>query len=334
MKINRNVLIFSILFTALITVVIISLGLGGSDLSIGEIINSIFKPDLSQTGSIIVWKLRIPRIVLAMFTGMGLAVSGCVFQGMLKNPLADPYTLGISGGAALGATLGIVTGLSTLNLFFLPLCAFIGTFISIFVVYVVSSKKSFSNNTLILVGVILGFVFSSLVILIFTLGRPEQVQSAIFWLMGDLSSPQNDLIGFVSIFIILGVLMLFFYSRELNILTLGHEKAMHLGVETEKVKKILFITASFVTAACVSATGIIGFVGLIIPHFLRKFTGPDHRILIPASAIGGAIFLTLCDAFARTIIAPIELPVGVITGFIGGIVFLIFIIRSKDYRVF
>jgi iron complex transport system permease protein len=156
----------------------------------------------------------------------------------------------------------------------------------------------------------------------------------MIWLMGDISSTQVSLIKYIAVFILPGILILSFLGFELNILTLGDEKAAHLGLDTLAVKKILFITASIITGACVSASGIVGFVGLIIPHVTRRLVGPDHKLLIPASALMGAIFLILCDIFARTIIAPVELPVGVITGLIGGVFFLFFLFRSEHDRIF
>jgi iron complex transport system permease protein len=169
--------------------------------------------------------------------------------------------------------------------------------------------------------------------LILALASPDKIQSSIIWLTGDLSSPDIHLIYAVSAIILCGIAVLFIFSRELNILVLGEEKALTLGVNTDMTKKIIFVTASLITGACVSACGIIGFVGLVVPHIMRKITGPDHRLLLPASALAGGIFLPLCDALARSVIAPVELPVGVITGLAGGIFFLFFLLRSDDNRV-
>ncbi len=170
--------------------------------------------------------------------------------------------------------------------------------------------------------------------LILALASPDKVQSSLIWLTGDLSSPDVHLIFIVSAIVLCGITVLFVFSRELNILVLGEEKAFTLGVNTETTKKIVFITASLITGACVSACGIIGFVGLVIPHLMRKLTGPDHRFLLPASALAGGIFLPLCDSFARSIIAPMELPVGVITGLAGGVFFLFFLLKPGDNRTF
>lgn len=326
---------FSLLFILLSLSIFFSFMFGASKLAPTEIIYALFHPHTCGISQTIVWQIRFPRILLSLLIGAGLAACGCVFQGMLRNPLADPYTLGISGGAALGATLGIVFGLgNSLGEFSLPACAFFGAFLCISLVYLVAQRRRFSIPTLILAGVILSFVFSAAVMLIFAISEAQDVHGAVLWLMGDLSWATASLIKVVAYFIIGGISLLLCFSRDLNLLTLGEEKAAHLGLETESVKKLLFIITSLITGACVAASGIIGFVGLIVPHFMRRFTGPDHQTLIPASILGGAIFLTLCDMLARIIITPLELPVGVITGILGGLFFLIFLFSSKGWEIF
>jgi len=308
----------------------LSIMFGGSKIDAGEVLRALWHPWDTNNISAIIWQIRFPRIMLGILAGMGLASSGCVFQGMLRNPLADPYTLGISGGAAFGATIGIISGLTEISVVFLPVCAFAGTLLCVAIVYFISSRTNFSLSSLILSGVILGFFFSSFVLLIYAVSDANKVYSSILWLMGDLSSTQTALIKIASLFIIPGILLLLFYSQELNLLALGDEKAFNMGMEIKSVKKSLFIISSLVAASCVAVSGIIGFVGLIIPHVMRQFAGHDHRILLPASALGGAIFLVLCDTAARTIMAPVELPVGVITGFLGGIFFIVFLLKSRD----
>jgi iron complex transport system permease protein len=315
----------------LILCFIFSLLFGGSRISLGDVLYGLFHPDSNSPSSTIIWQIRFPRVILGFLVGAGLAGCGCVFQGLLRNPLAEPYTLGVSGGAAFGATIGIILGAGTI---WLPGCAFLGAFLAISLVYLVASIKRFSITTLILGGVILSFLFSSLVMLIFAISSSDKIHACILWLMGDLSPTQTTLIKTTSFFVIIGLLFLFIFSRDLNVLTLGEEKATHLGVEVALVKKLLFIIASFITGGCVAASGIIGFVGLIIPHFMRRLIGPDHISLIPASILAGAIFLSLCDCLARTIIAPLELPVGVITGIIGGVFFLAFLLKAKKWEIF
>lgn len=328
---NKYLALFFLL-VCLAASVLVSLLMGGSRIGAREVLSALFSGSSSDTVSTIIWSIRVPRVLLGILVGMGLASAGCVFQGMLRNPLADPYTLGISGGAALGATLATVAGAAYVFPVSVPVASFIGSLASFYAVYLTASRKNFSVNSLILTGVIFGFIFSSAVLLILAVADPNKIHASLIWLTGDLSSQAGAVPLGVPIFILAGIAVLFLFSGELNTLVLGEEKALTLGVETEKVKRIVFITASLITGACVSVSGIIGFVGLVIPHAARKLVGPDHRFLLPASALAGAAFLPLCDAAARTIIAPIELPVGVITGLAGGIFFLVFLLRSQDHK--
>ena len=328
---KKQVWIFILLIVILCFSFILASLIGGSELKSAKAVYYLFHPGSYGIERDIIWQIRVPRIILGLLVGAGLAACGTVFQGVLRNPLAEPYTLGISGGAAFGVTLGVVLAVSGI---YLPFLAFAGSAISMFVVYAIAARKQFSNPTLILGGVMLNFLFSSLVLLIFSVSRAEDVHGVILWLMGDLSSAQNLLIKIIPVFILPSLGLLLVFSRDLNILTLGEEKALHLGVNSEQVKKILFITASCITGACVACSGMIGFVGLVIPHFMRRIVGVDHRVLLPASCIAGAIFLILCDTLARTIIRPLELPVGVITGIFGGIFFLSFLMKSKRWKIF
>ena len=327
---NKKITLYLIFSLILAAVIIFSLLAGSGNLSFTQVFAVLSSPGNTDINGTIIWGIRIPRIILSLFVGMGLSISGCIFQNILRNPLADPYTLGISGGAALGTTLGIVTGLAAASIVLLPLCAFAGAFASVMIVYIVSARKRFSNHIMILSGVILGFVFSAIVLLIFSLVSADKIQSALMWLLGDLSSTDNLLTGIVVTVVILGGAAIVFFSRELDVLMLGEEKALSLGVNPGRLKAVFFLTASLITAACVSASGIIGFVGLIIPHFVRKLIGNDHLDLIILSSLVGAAFLTLCDTLARTIISPLELPVGVITGILGGIFLIIILMRSGD----
>jgi len=328
---RKTIIAFLALALLLIASIAISSLSGGSELKARDALYYIFHPASDGIERDIVWQIRFPRILLGLLVGAGLAACGTVFQGILRNPLAEPYTLGVSGGAALGVTIGIVLAVSGAHL---ALFAFAGATLNIFLVYTVASKKRFSNSTLILAGVILSFLFSSLVFLIFSVAKAEDVHGAILWLLGDLSSAGISLVKVIPFFVIPGILVFFMFSRDLNILTLGEEKALHLGVNSSGLKKLLFVVASFVTGACVAASGVIGFVGLIIPHFMRKLVGVDHVRLLPASCMAGASFLLLSDVVARTVIKPLELPVGVITGIVGGVFFLSILMRSKDWRVF
>ncbi|OGS19528.1 MAG: hypothetical protein A2219_02265 [Elusimicrobia bacterium RIFOXYA2_FULL_50_26] len=325
---NKIVILFCALAALLCVSFAISLSSGSSSMTPGRLIAALSNPSGTGTDSVIIWRVRFPRVALAMLTGMGLAVCGAVFQGLLRNPLADPYTLGISGGAALGAAIAIVSGANSAGALTLPLAAFGGSIFSVALIYFISSRHNFSTHTLVLAGVIVGFICSSLVLFIFAVTDASKLQAAIVWLMGDLSTASSRLIVTAGAAISAGTALLWMFRQQLNILTLGDEKAAHLGINTALVKKIIFLAASLITGATVSAAGVIGFVGLILPHAVRRLAGPDHRVLIPASALAGAIFLPLCDTAARTLFAPAELPVGVITGFIGGIFFLLLLLRK------
>ncbi|OGS26523.1 MAG: hypothetical protein A2297_02860 [Elusimicrobia bacterium RIFOXYB2_FULL_48_7] len=323
MKKNTLILLSLILLLALTFAV--SLIFGGTRISLSELLSANQASGIMHT---IIWKIRIPRIILSMLVGAGLAASGAILQGILRNPLAEPYTLGISGGAAFGATIAVVLGIGALGL---PVFAFLGALLSVSFVYLIASKKYFSVSTLVLSGVILSFLFSAVIMLIFSVSRADKVQSTLLWLMGDLSSAETGLTAIVAGFVLTGILVLLLFSREVDILTLGEEKAAYLGVDAASALKILFITTSLITGACVASSGIIGFVGIIIPHFIRQLRGPKHFGLVIFSSLAGAIFLCLADTFARTIIYPVELPVGVITGILGGLFFIVFLLKSKSW---
>ncbi|MFH1318570.1 MAG: iron ABC transporter permease [Candidatus Omnitrophota bacterium] len=309
----------------------VSLTLGAGKLHLTEIIYALTHPKTPELAADIIYKLRLPRIVLAMVVGAGLSASGVVLQGMLRNPLAEPYTIGISGASAFGVSLGIIFGASAP---FLPIFSATAAIITMFFVFLIASRKRFSPSSIILGGVILSFFFSACVQMLFSLAKSEKVHSAVLWLMGDLSLTDPLLIKIVSIIILGSTALLITLGRDINILTLGEEKASNLGINIELLNKLLFITCSLIIGAAVAASGIISFVGLIVPHILRYLGGANYRFLIPASALGGAIFLILCDTLARTVILPLELPVGVITGIIGGTFFLIYLFLSKTKRFF
>ena len=293
-------------------------------------INS-FPVTWDATISDILFKVRIPRVLLALLVGASLSVSGAVFQGLLKNPLADPYLLGVSSGAALGASIII---LSSLPFFFfgvpvVPFAAFIGAILSMFLVYgLARTKGKISLHTLLLSGVIINFSFSALIMLIITLSN-KGLAEVVVWMMGTLNNTNYDLLPYITPVALLLMFIIYMFSNDLNIIAVGEETAVFLGVKTEKVKKMLFVLTSMLTALAVSVSGLIGFVGLIIPHIARMLVGPDHRILIPFSAILGGIFLILSDTLCRSVIAPSEIPTGVVTAILGGPFFLYLLKRRK-----
>ena len=289
-----------------------------------------FSTPFSADNAVILFDIRLPRIVLALLVGSGLAVAGVIFQSVLQNPLAEPYTLGISGGAALGVGLFAMFGFAgVFGEFWRIVGALAGSLLAIFLVYILGKRDLFSNTALVLAGIIISYLFSSLVLFFYAILNPAKFQSVMLWLMGDLSSTSPLLVWLSApVFVVLLVLLLLM-NRELNIITLGAEKAAYLGLEAARVRQVLFLLASLLTGLCVALSGVIAFVGLIIPHLMRPLTGASHSRLIPASMIAGGIFLLLADTLARTVIQPIELPVGVITGVCGGIFFLFFFFRKK-----
>ncbi|MCK9582345.1 MAG: iron ABC transporter permease [Endomicrobiales bacterium] len=304
--------------------------LGSATGSFKELFNALFFPSASDAYSIILWKLRAPRILAAIIVGAGLSSSGCALQSILRNPLAEPYTLGISSGASFGITLATVLGLTSINVFFLPAFSFAGTLLCIFAVYFITLRFSFSSFSLLLSGVMFGLIFSSLSMLLIALSDPNKMSAAILWLFGDLSNVNISMLWISCALILPLTIFLWTRSKELNALSLGEEKAHYLGVNVKRSKQIIFIVCALLTGVCVALCGVIGFVGLIVPNLLRLFLGSDNRVLLPASTILGGAFLLLCDTFARTVARPLELPVGVLTGVVGGAFFLLLLIKTSE----
>ncbi len=276
----------------------------------------------------ILLSIRLPRVLFAGVVGASLAASGAIFQSLLRNPLADPYILGISGGAAVGAIIGILVGAGAVP-FGIPGLAFLGSLATIVLVFGVSGRRTdIQSNTLLLTGVIINAFFSAIILFLVSTSSDAQLHSVLFWLMGDLSFAEGSEVLLTGLFLAAGFLIMAVHARDLNLIVTGEETAMQLGVDVERTKKILFVTASMVTAVAVSVSGTIGFVGLIIPHILRLILGPDHRLLLPASILFGGTFLVAADAIARTVMAPVELPVGVVTALCGAPYFL-YLLRRR-----
>lgn len=281
----------------------------------------------------IVWKLRVPRVLLAAIAGAALSASGAVYQAVFRNPMADPYVLGISSGAALGAALAIVFGVgaSVLGLSTITFTAFIGAVISGLVVWgVAGGGRKSTPMTLLLSGIALNFLLSAMLSMLMVFHR-EKVEKIIFWTMGSFSAASWTHVLILLIPVIVGVLAFRFFARDLNLMLMGEDTARGLGVHVQRVRFGLLIVSSLVTAAVVSVSGVIGFVGLIVPHAIRLISGPDHRTLIPLSAIGGGIFLVLADTLARTAAAPAEIPIGAVTALTGAPYFL-FLLQRKQGR--
>lgn len=273
--------------------------------------------------------LRIHRVIGGFLVGAGLACAGVVLQAILRNPLADPYVLGVSSGAGLGAAVAILTGLALRTAFALPAVAFVASVLTLLVVYTVASQGAPPTvYGLILSGVIVSAICSSLLMFLVSTAQAEGLHQVTWWLLGNLQPSSPELLVLAGVLIVAGCCGSWILSRELNALTLGTEVAATVGVRTGAAVGTGLLLATLMTSAAVALAGLIGFVGLIVPHAARGLVGPDHRRLIPASALAGGAFLALCDAVARTVLAPIEIPVGVVTALLGGPFFL-FILRKK-----
>lgn len=321
--------ILILLIILLIISILASLSIGEINFSITELFEYLSKKTGIEYS--IISNNRIPRIVLGIAVGGALSLSGVLLQGIYRNPLVEPYTLGISGGAALGVSAAIALGIDTvLGRYILPVSGFFGALIVLFLVYFLAVKKRhFSINRMLLIGVMVSFMTASLIMFLLSTTSVEKVNNIIFWTMGSLDEPDFMLTQIVLYITLLGLIISYLFSKSLNALRLGEVNAKHLGINTGIAIRILFIVASLLTGICVAVAGVIGFVGLIIPHILRLLIGSDYRILLPASFIGGSIFIINCDIVSRTIIAPNELPIGVITGIIGGVVFILVLSKSK-----
>ena len=281
---------------------------------------------------LILFSVRLPRIAFAGIVGASLSLSGVVFQALLRNPLADPYVLGISGGSALGAIVGIVLGAGSFYLG-VPFLAFCGALLTVFLVFIVAggSRGLLLDNSLLLAGVVVNSFFSAAILFALSIVNSMELHSISFWLMGDLSGATVTEIALAALCLAVCFIILYAQARKLNLMVQGEETALQLGVNVKRTKYILLMITSLITSVAVSLAGIIGFVGIMVPHMMRLVFGSDHRLLLPAAALFGASFLVVADTLARILLAPAELPVGVITALCGAPYF-IFLMRRKGGR--
>ncbi|MDD4893752.1 MAG: iron ABC transporter permease [Candidatus Omnitrophica bacterium] len=271
--------------------------------------------------------LRIFRILTAIIAGGGLAVSGIVLQSILRNSLAEPYLLGTSSGAGLGAVIALVIGVSRI---YLPAAAFIGAMLSIILVYALARQNNkIPEQSLILAGVIVSVALSAIIVFLVSISGDEALHGLTWWLWGSFQVYDFKLLFAVTLIVVFGVLAVYIFAQDLNAISTGEEEAVHLGIDVESTKKILLLITSLITASLVCICGIIGFVGLMIPHMMRMIVGPNHKILIPTSVIAAAIFMVACDTISRTIFPPLEIPIGVITAILGAPVFIILLKRKQ-----
>ena len=337
-----KVVLWSTLLTlGLLVVMSVSITLGAADIDVVTVWKVVFSKiplieswitvDWKESTETIIWEIRLPRVILGALVGAALALAGAIYQGVLRNPLADPFILGVSSGASFGASLVIVFGwqIVWLGKFTLPFVAFIAGLISLLVVYYLATvNQKMRIETLILSGVVVQAFLGACLSLIMALSN-EQLQTIVFWMMGSLSLTDWSYNQIVFPVIIVSVIIAYFFARDLNMFGLGEEAAHHSGVSVQRSRIIMLVLASLITGAAVSVSGAIGFVGLVVPHIIRLIFGADYRIIIPLSVIGGAIFLVGADAFARTIMAPRELPLGIITAFLGAPFFAYLLRKAK-----
>ncbi|NLN86242.1 MAG: iron chelate uptake ABC transporter family permease subunit [Syntrophomonadaceae bacterium] len=337
--------ILLLLATALLGSLIIGITIGAVFIPPAEIANILLShiPGLGgglgtnrlPEHDIIIMTMRFPRVILAGLVGAGLALAGATFQGLFRNPMADPYVIGVSSGAALGAVLSIMIhpAWGIPMRFGIPVFAFVFAIITIALVYNLARVGGkVPIMTLLLAGIAINTILSAVESLCLYFSG-EQLHQIVFWLMGGFSGASWDYVFMFLPYGIFGAAIIFVFARELNALLLGEESAQHLGVEVERVKRYLLMAAALLTGACVSVSGMIAFVGLVIPHIVRMLFGSDHRILLPAVALTGATFLLLADSASRVLIAPSELPVGIITALVGG-PFFIFLLRRQKNALF
>lgn len=305
----------------------IAVGVGAVPVPPGEILRALAGSTDVTTRSIVV-DLRLPRAVMAMLIGAALAVAGTVFQALLRNPLAEPYILGVSGGAAVGA-VGVIGFVAGAPGWLVPAAAFAGGIGAIVLVFQIATAVGTTLDTrvLLLAGVVVGAFFNAVILLLLTLAEVETFRSAVFWMMGSLASASWRSVSLLSLSTVPALAILLGLARPLNLMAIGEETALYLGTRVETVKRVAYVIASLLVAAGVAAAGVIGFVGLIVPHALRLVGGGDHRFLLPGSALAGAAFLLLADTAARAAAAPVELPVGVVTALIGVPVFVVLLTR-------
>ncbi|MGP8284149.1 MAG: FecCD family ABC transporter permease [Desulfomonilaceae bacterium] len=328
---KKTFLVSFVLAVSLVIVSLFSLLEGTTSVGFSDLLSSIFHQVDSSQNSTIIFSYRLPRILLACVVGAGLACSGVVFQGVLRNPLADPYIIGIAAGGALGAVVSISL-FKWNSLFSTSIASFVGSLVAVGLVYglTVMRKNSSYINTVILAGIIVGSMMNSMMLLIMSVTSSHELQRILFWMMGDFSLADYDKIMFSGTIVLIGFLVIYLNANRLNVLSLGEESASNLGIDVQRYRFFLIIAAALMTGSVVSVAGPIGFVGLVAPHSMRLLFGPDHRILLPTAFLSGALFLVIADTTARLVAYPVELPVGVITALTGAPFFLYLLLKNRN----
>jgi len=335
-RLRRVATSLPVLALLLIVLSIISLGIGPVSIPPSHVVSALADAVSGVSGTspeaVIVQQIRPPRLVLAILVGAALALSGAVMQGYFQNPMADPYIVGVSAGAALGATLALSMSLDfwVLGLHSASAFAFAGALLVTGLVYAISVRAGRVPVTvLLLTGVALGSLAAALTSLLM-ITTSQDLHRILYWILGSFASRRWEHVTMVWPLVLVGALVVFVHARDLNLILQGEENAQFLGVQVERTKRVLLVATALLTAAAVSVSGIIGFVGLVVPHIMRLLVGPDHRVLLPASMLGGALLMVAADMLARTLVAPAEIPIGVITALLGCPFFLFLLSRRRE----
>lgn len=337
-RVHRTRFAFPVLGGLLVVAVFLNVGMGAVDISPSSVIGIILHHLGIESGigftaqqDAVLWNIRIPRVILCLSAGAALAISGCALQGIFRNPLADPGIIGVSSGAALGAIGLIMLGAAPFGPYTMPMAAFGGGLLLTLAVYTISRRDGKTEVvTLVLTGVAFNAIAGGLIGFLTFYADDAQLRNIVFWSLGSVGGATWESARAAFFVSLVGVVLLSRYARSLNLLVLGEREAFHLGVDTERVRLAVIAIAALLTGAAVAFAGIIGFVGLVVPHILRLITGPDHRRLLVASALLGASLLLLSDFVSRTVVIPRELPLGVVTALAGGPYFVWLILRTRN----
>ncbi|MBE0416757.1 MAG: iron ABC transporter permease [Coriobacteriia bacterium] len=333
----RRATVITVLLVGLALAMLVAVGFGAVSVGAPDIVRAIVRAITGEArvaGDAVIVDIRLPRVLLAALVGASLASAGVLYQALFRNPLADPYILGMSAGAGLGAVIALTLTASATALRFgvVPAGAFVGAVLTIvLVVRLASLRGTLDVTSLLLAGVAISYALSALTSFVMVFFR-ESMASVVFWMMGGLTGASWPYVLMVTPMLAVGLAVPLLATRELNLMLLGEERAGELGVDAERFKRLLLAVGALLVAAAVSVSGLIGFVGLMTPHMVRLVIGPDHRVLLPASAIGGAIVMVLADLAARTVLAPVEIPVGIVTALVGGPFFIWLLVRRNGHR--
>ncbi|HEX8090216.1 MAG TPA: iron chelate uptake ABC transporter family permease subunit [Blastocatellia bacterium] len=339
---RRTTFYFVIIILMLAVAIVIGIAVGSTHITPGVVMRVLASHvlpagwvDVSgvrESEQVVIWLIRAPRVLVASLVGAALAIAGAQMQGLFKNPLASPDVVGTSSGGAFGAVFALATGLAARSLFYIPVFSFVGALAALFVVYAIATQRGRTPvASLLLAGIALNAMIGAATTFLITMTwvRYEVAQEIIFWLLGGLDSRTWEHVWFAGPFVAIGVVLSLIYARDLDLLLMGEEAASSLGVEVEQVKRIMLTSAALLTGAAVAISGVLGFVGLVVPHIVRLLIGPSHRRLIPASALTGAVFLIFADLLARTLHRPEEIRLGIITAVFGAPFFLYLLVSRR-----